>query len=236
MRGDGKVKVIANRSSGVWWVFGTLAALFTVALYLGFIVSPPDELLGDTVRIFYLHVSLAWVAMIAFTVNFVGSIGYLARRNLAIDRWAAVSAEIGTVFTTATIVTGSIWARAAWGVWWTWDPRLTTALIMWFVYVAYLMVRSNLADPGQRAQISAVIGVIIFFDVPLVFMSVRMWRTIHPVVVGSDGTFRMAPTMLASMFAMLAAVSVLYVVLMNIRIRLTRMQDEIHRLQLEIEN
>jgi heme exporter protein C len=223
--------VAGVRGAGAWlWPGGVLALLFGVALLLGFILSPPDVLLGDTVRIFYIHVSVAWVALVSFLVNFIASIVYLARRSLAADRLAGVTAELGAMFTTATLATGSIWARVAWGVWWTWDPRLTTALIMWFVYLAYLLVRANLEDPQRRAQVSAVLGIIAFANVPVVYFSVDIWRSIHPVVVGPDGNFNMAPAMFAAMMAMLTAVTVLYVALVNLRLRQERLAEALREL------
>jgi heme exporter protein C len=218
-----------------WALPVLLVALFAIAMFMAFIASPPDVVLGDTVRIFYIHVSVAWTALVAFTVNFVGSVLYLVRRDPAVDRWAGASAEIGAMFTTATLFTGSIWARVAWGVWWTWDPRLTTALVMWFVYIAYLIVRMNLSDPGRRAQVSSVIGIVAFADVPLVYFSVDIWRSIHPIVVGPNGNFNMAPLMMWAMFSMLAAVSVLYLAILSLRVRQERVADTLRLLGMRVQ-
>lgn len=214
------------------WAIGLLA-LFWFGGFMAFLASPDAQVLGATVRIFYIHVGIAWLAGLAFLVNWAGSILYLFRRDLRIDRWAAVSAEIGAVFTTGVLVTGSIWARVAWNTWWTWDPRLTTSLVMWFLYVAYLVLRGGISRPETRATVSSVVGIIAFVDVPVVYMSTRWWRSIHPVIE-QNGAFAMAPSMLLAMFAMLAAVSALYIYLMRVRIRQERSRDELESLRVAL--
>jgi len=225
--------VTVRERRGIPWGLG-LVVLFWFGGFMAFIASPDAQVLGATVRILYIHVAVAWLAGLAFLVNWAGSIGYLVRRDLRTDRWAAASAEIGAVFTTAILVTGSIWARVAWGVFWTWDPRLTTALIMWFLYIGYLVLRQGIQRPETRALVSSVVGVIAFVDVPVVYMSTRWWRSIHPVILENNGNFAMTPAMLLAMFAMLGAVSAFFVYLLNLRIRQARLADAVEEMELRL--
>jgi heme exporter protein C len=223
---------LGTRRRGVPWALGLLI-LFWFGGFMAFLHSPDVRVLGATVRMLYLNAGVAWLAGLAFLVNWAGSILYLVRRDLRIDRWAAASAEVGAVFTTGVLVTGSIWARVAWNTWWTWDPRLTTALIMWFLYAAYLVLRGGITRPESRARVSAIVGVIAFVDVPIVFLSTSLWRSIHPVVI-TGTSFNMAPTMVLAMFAMLAAVSAFYIYLMRIRIRQEEARDALENMRVAL--
>ncbi|WP_165079476.1 MULTISPECIES: cytochrome c biogenesis protein CcsA [unclassified Desulfovibrio] len=147
--------------------------------------APEEATLGLMQKIFYLHLPLAWWALASFFIVFLGSIAVLLRRSDAADRLCAAAAEVGVLFSGLTLVTGMIWARRSWGVWWTWDPRLSTALVMWFVYAAYLILRGLDMAPERRRLVCAVVGVAAFLDVPLVFVSARIWRSIHPAVFAS---------------------------------------------------
>ena len=149
-------------------------------LYLIFWGAPTDSILGDVQRVFYFHVPIAVMSFLAFFLVFVASIAYLVKRNPAWDRLAQASAEVGVVFVTLALVSGVIWARPVWDTWWTWEPRLTTTLILWLIYVSYLMVRAYAANPNQGARYSAVVGIVGFVDVPIVYYSVIWWRSIHP--------------------------------------------------------
>jgi heme exporter protein C len=223
---------VGVRRMGPPWAAGLLV-LFWFGGFMAFIHSPDAQVLGATVRIFYMHVSVAWLAGLAFLVNWAGSILYLVRRDLRIDRWAAASAEIGAVFTTGVLVTGSIWARVAWNTWWTWDPRLTTAAVMWFLYIAYLVLRGGITRPESRAMVSSIVGVIAFVDVPIVFLSTRWWRSIHPVIQ-QNGSFALTPNMLIAMFAMLGAVSAFYIYILRIRIRQEAARDTLESLRVRL--
>ena len=223
---------VGTRRSGPPWAVGMLL-LFWFAGFMAFIHSPDAQVLGATVRIFYIHVSVAWLAGLAFLVNWAGSILYVWRRDLRVDRWAAASAEIGAVFTTGILITGSIWARVAWNTWWTWDPRLTTSLVMWFVYAAYLVLRSGIPRPESRAMVSSIVGIISFVDVPIVFLSTRWWRSIHPVIE-QNGSFAMTPTMLLAMFAMLGAVSAFYIYVLRIRVRQETARDALESMRVAL--
>jgi heme exporter protein C len=223
-----------------------LAAILMVgiALFLVFVAVPTPtgvaEKIAEVFRIFYFHVPSAWVGFLAFFVVFVCSVLSLTGRGDQ-RRWdtiAACSAEIGVLFTTIVIITGPIWAKPAWGVYWTWEPKLTTALILWFIYVSYLMLRGVVDEEQRRARYSAVLGIVGFVDVPIVFFSVRLWGSIaHPVVVGAAGgeagtveTYRMPV-----FFFCLVAFTVLYAALLAARVAVERdrqkLVDLTHRLQ-----
>jgi heme exporter protein C len=165
------------------WATG---AIMVIALWTVFIYAPADRTIGDVQRIFYFHLPVALVAFAAFSIVFLGGVLYLATRKVKWDLLAGCAAEIGTVFCTLVLVTGIIWGKASWGTWWTWDPRLTTTLVLWLIYVAYLVTRAAV-DESSRASFSAVYGIIGFIDVPIVFMSIRWWRSIHPQIISSQG-------------------------------------------------
>ncbi len=154
--------------------------LMFVNLGLVFMVAPTDSVLGHVQRVFYFHVPVAIISFLAFFVVFIASIMYLVRRDSKWDSLAHASAEVGVVFVTLALLSGVIWARPVWNTWWTWEPRLTTTLILWLIYVAYLMIRSYAPDRTKGAIYSAVVGIVGFVDVPIVYYSVVWWRSIHP--------------------------------------------------------
>lgn len=210
---------------------GIAAALAVLAgLYAAFIYAPTEATMGDTQRIFYFHVPAAWSAFLAFAVVFVASIQWLRTKQTWWDAVAVSAAEVGVVFCTVALVTGSIWAKPTWGTWWDWDPRLTTTLILWLIYVSYMMLRTAVDNPSRRASLSAVVGIVGFVDVPVVFMSIRWWRTIHPVLVGSGG-FDMAPSMVATLMVCLTAFTVLFFYLLRLRVTLEVQREEVNRLR-----
>jgi heme exporter protein C len=196
---------------GVLAAGGVLLALVAIFFY-----APTERLQGPVQRIFYVHVPLAWVAFLAYFVVFVGSALYLWKRDPRWDVWARASAEVGVVFTTLVLVTGSLWAKPIWGTWWTWDARLTTTLVLWLIYLAYLMVRAYAGEPGRAARYAAVIGIIGFLDVPIVRQSVVWWRTLHPgpTVVQQSGGTGLPPPMLATLAVSLVAFTLLYAYLL----------------------
>ena len=154
--------------------------MMLVDLYLIFMVAPTDAVLGHVQRVFYFHVPIAIMSFLAFFVVFLGSLMYLIKRTPKWDAIAHASAEVGVVFVTLALITGIIWARPVWNTWWTWEPRLTTTLILWLIYVAYLMVRSYAPTESKGAIYAAIMGIIGFVDVPIVYYSVVWWRSIHP--------------------------------------------------------
>lgn len=179
-----------------------------------FLYAPADALQGPVQRIFYLHVSSAIAAYGCFAVVLLGGIVYLWKESLAADRWARAAALVGLVFTTVTLVMGMEWAKPIWGVYWTWDARLTSTLVLWIIYAGYLLVR-RLATPGrQAARFAAVVGIFGFVDVPIVHFSVTWWRTIHPgpVVMNDALPAQMLAVFLFTMACTLALAAVLVVI------------------------
>lgn len=204
------------------------AVMMMVALYLALVGAPSADLKSETgryaQRIIYFHISTAWVGFLAFFVTFVGGVGYLRTQGRRWDILALSSAEIGTVFMFGVLVSGSIWAKPAWGVWWIWDERLTISLIQFLVYVGYLMLRSAVEDPTRRARFAAVYGVVAFISVPINFIAIRMWRTQHPLMFGTEGG-GLGPNMMATFFFCLATFTIWYGALMWHRIRLEQLRD-----------
>src|SRR5439155_3616602 len=164
-----------------------LLAGMVFALYMAFLVAPRERTMGDLQRIFYFHVPAGITGLTAFAVNFVACLGYLARKDRWWDALALAAAELGVVLLTIVLVTGPIWAKKAWFVWWAWTPRLTSSLVLWMLYVAYLLVRNYIPDPERRAQVSAVFGLVAFVDAPIVWFSIRWWRDIHPAPMLETG-------------------------------------------------
>ena len=204
-------------------------ALMVASLYLIFIYVPTEASMGVVQRIFYWHIPLAWNAFLAFFVVFVFSILYLVKREPKWDRVASSSAHIGVVFTTLAIIAGSLWAKPIWGVWWTWDPRLTATLILWLIYVAYMLVRSYVPNSEQGARFGAVIGIVGFLDVPIVALAITLWPTEHPQPVIFSGG--LAPSMLLTLLVSIAAFTVLYVFMLLQRINLKNAQNEVKRIK-----
>ncbi len=202
------------------WVWG-LAPLMLFALYMDFLGSPDDVTLGASQRIFYFHMGAASVVLVAFTVTALASAGYLLTRQMRWDIWAAASAEIGTVFTAMVLLSGTLWGRVAWGIWWTWDPRLTSTLILWLIFAGYILLREGSDNPEKRAAYSAVLALVAYVDVPIDYMTIRWWHSIHPVVITAHG-INMAPSMVAAMCVSMAAMLGLFAVWMVVRMRLLR--------------
>jgi len=206
--------------------------LFTLALlgfstYQALFVAPTEQTMGDVQRIFYYHVPSAWVAFVCFFVNFVASIAYVLKRSANADALAAASAEVGVVFCTIVLITGPIWARPVWGIWWTWDARLTTTLVLWLIYVSYLILR-RFAAGSQTQLLAAVLGIFGFVDVPIVYMSIRWFRTQHPSpVMGGGENSGLDPAMAHAFLWNLLAFTCVGIILIVARYRLQRMENEL---------
>lgn len=200
-------------------------------LYLALVYAPTDRTQGLPQRIFYFHVPVAWVGFLAFFVVFVASIVYLWNRSATWDAVARSSAEIGLLFTTLMLVTGSIWGKPVWNTWWSWDPRLTTSLILWFIYLGYLMLRAYAPTREQSARYGAVLGIVGFVDVPIVYMATAWWRTLHPEAVISPGRADMESSMLLAFFVSLLAFTLLYVYMLWHRVRVQWLQDRLEEMQ-----
>jgi heme exporter protein C len=210
-------------------LFGLGLALMIAALYMVFIYVPTEEHSGIIQRIFYFHVPVAWVAFVAFFITFIFSILYLWKRETKWDAIAHASAEVGVLFTTLVLITGPIWAKPVWGIWWTWDARLTTSLVLWLIYIAYLLVRSFATESARGARYGAVVGIVGFIDVPVVFIAVSLWRTQHPTTIVFEGG--LTTPMLMTLIVCVAAFTVLYVLLTMQSAKLKAMQVKIERLR-----
>lgn len=214
------------------------AVLFLVvaAAYASFYVAPEERSMGPIQRIFYFHAASAWAGMTAFIVCFVANLAYVLRRNQKWDCVGVSAAEVGLTFTTVVLITGPIWAHPVWGIWWTWDARLTSTFVLWLLYVSYLMLRSLLEEPERRALLSALFGIFAFLDVPLVFGAIRWWRTQHPqpVIMGSPGS-GLEPTMRRVFFFSVLAMHALMVLLLSERYRLEKMSGKFQELRQEAE-
>ena len=222
------------------WLVGLTAlsaVMILVALYLALVGAPDADLQSETgryaQRIIYFHIATAWVGFLAFFVTFVAGLGYLRAQERKWDIVALSSAEIGTVFMLGVLISGSIWAKPAWGVWWVWDERLTISLVQFLVYVGYLMLRTSVQDPARRARFAAVYGIVAFVSVPINFIAIRLWRTQHPLMFGSSGG-GLGPNMMAAFFFSLLTFTVWYITLMWYRIRLERSRDDVEQLKQEI--
>jgi heme exporter protein C len=204
----------------------TIAAMAWLTAF-GLLFSPEDRDQRESVRLMYVHVPTIWIAYLAFTVTAVASGMYLFRKTLGWDRFAGASAEIGTAFVAVTLVTGALWGRLTWGVFWQWDARLTTTALLFVTYIGYLAVRRLGGTHEQRARRSAVIGLVAVLEIPLVHWSVRLWRSLHQEasVLNTDGDIRMDGLMLFSLFVGVIAFSLLYVWLILHRTRGMAMQD-----------
>lgn len=210
----------------------TFAAMIA-ALYAIFIYAPVEKTMGVVQKIFYLHVSAALLAFAGFFVTFVSSILFLAQRKAKWDRLAYCAAETGMLFCTMVLITGPLWAKPVWNVWWTWDPRLTTTLILWFVYCGYLMLR-GMPPSRARSQASAVFGIIGFVNVPITFLAVRQWRSIHPVVLSTRG-IHVSDPMKFTLMITLSAFGLLFLSLLVSRVRVARAQARLDGIRFELE-
>jgi len=213
--------------------------LMIIATGMVFLYAPEEAVMGNVQRVFYFHVSAAWVGMLSFLVAAVAGIAYLRTARMKWDIVGLASVEIGMVFSFIAVVMGSIWARPIGNTWWTWDPRLTTVTIMLLVYAAYLMLRAGIDDPDRRARFGAVYTILGFLSVPLTFFSARLFRTIHPVVIGtnqpgSEGAFDMTPRMLQTFLFSLFVFTILYADLLWHRIRLGELANKVEQLKMKV--
>jgi heme exporter protein C len=200
-------------------------ALLAFTTYLALVVAPTEQTMGDVQRIFYYHVPSGWVAGFCFFINFVASAWYLWKRSPASDALAAASAEVGVVFCAVLLITGPLWARPVWGIWWTWDARLTTTLVLWLIYVSYLVLR-RFAAGGQTQVLAAAFAIFGFADVPIVYMSIRWFRTQHPSpVMGGGENSGLDPAMLHVFLTNLAVFTVLGILFVALRYKL-QMQEQ----------
>jgi heme exporter protein C len=212
-------------------LWGLSFALMMAALWLIFLYAPTEKEMGEIQRIFYFHVPLAWIAFLAFLVVFVSSILYLWKRESKWDVLAHASGEIGVIFTTLVLITGPIWARPVWGTWWMWEPRLTASLVLWFTYIAYLLIRSYAGEESKGARFAAVVGIIGFINVPIVYLSIHLGRTLHPPELVSD----LAGSMLLTLLVSVAAFTVFYMLLLRLSVLIKNLSDRARELKRLLE-
>lgn len=220
------VETVVKPNFKLWG--GLAIASMLVLLPMALLWAPEDEAQGAAQRIFYIHVPSAWIAFLAFGVVFVASIAVLVTSKRKWDDLAAASAEVGVIFTTAVMVSGPIWGKSSWGIWWTWDPKLTAVFILFCMYLSYLALRSYVTEPLRRARFSAVLGIVAFLDIPIIVMAVQWWRGTHPEsVMTGDG---MEPEMMVTLMVGNVAFTLLYVLLLKTRryvnaLRRARMEE-----------
>jgi len=210
-----------------------------VSTYLALVFAPTELVMGDVQRVFYFHIGTAWTALMGFILAAVFSVTFLVTKNLKWDRLQVAAIEVSLVFFLITIVLGSIWARPAWNTWWTWDPRLTTAAITELIYIAYFMLRQGIDDPDRRARFGAVYALIGGLSAPITFFAIRLYRTIHPVVIGgnnpeAEGGFAMTADMRVAFFFALIAFTIIFIDLFWNRIRLGELEDKVEQLKLKV--
>lgn len=213
--------------------------LLGVSTYFALVKAPTELVMGQVQRVFYFHLGTAWTALLGFLFASVLSVIYLVTKDLKWDRYQVAAIEVSLVFFLITIALGSIWARPAWNTWWTWDPRLTTAAVTELVYVAYFMLRQGIDDPDRRARFGAVYALLGGISAPITFFAIRLYRTIHPVVIAgnnpeAEGGFSMTADMRTAMFVALFAFTIIFIDLYWNRIRLGDLQDKVEQLKLKV--
>lgn len=206
-------------------VLAVVAVVLTaVGSFVGLFVVAPDAMQGNVQRLMYVHLPTAWLAYLSFFIVFLMSVLYLIQRDPRWDLVAASSAEVGVLFTALTLVLGSLWGKPIWGVWWTWDPRLTTTAILLVIYVGYLALRSFAGERERRARWSAVVGILGFADVPISYLSVTWWRSLHQP---PSSPMSMAPSMLWTLLLNVVAFTLIYWFLMLRRYQIAVAEREL---------
>lgn len=222
---------MSNSSDRRLNLLGIATAVFIVGgLYMAFMYAPTEVNMGLVYRIFFFHLGTIAASFLAVTLVAIAGLAYLRTNSRQWDRIAEASAEIGIVFTTIALISGSIWAKPIWGVWWTWDPRLTSYLILWLIYIAYLMLRASARDDPRVARFSAVFGILGFVDVPIVIVSARYWRAISPVLFQANAqgfTFGLTGEMVQTLMVCIIGFLLLFFWLLAQRVRLEALHDEV---------
>jgi heme exporter protein C len=206
-----------------------------VALYMIFLWAPPERTLGDSYRVFFIHTPSAWVSYLAFTITFVSSILYLKTRNFKWDFYASSSALLGLLFCIITIITGAIWAKVAWGLYWNWDPRQTTTLVLLLAYLGYISFRMAINDKEQKARASSILGILAFISIPLSYLSTIIWATIHPMPLlpTSELQIGVEPAILQTLLTSTFAVTLLFLWMFYITVDMYRTIDNIESVKME---
>ena len=212
---------------------GISGLLFLINLYLIFFYAPTEQVMGNIQRLFYFHLPTVWVGFLAFFIVFVSSIAYLLKRDPVWDWRAYAAGEAGVVFLTVAIVTGAIWAKPVWGVWWIWDPKLTTTFILWVIYIGYMMVRAYAPSGERGARWAAVVGIVGFVDVPIVYYASELWRSLHPELVTGPfaDTGGLETAMRTTLYFSLFAFTLVFIYLFRERIAQRRDEDTLAELR-----
>ena len=220
-----------------WFLWGLTTLAFAGMVYAIFVYVPTEKQEGIVQRIMYYHIPSAWLSFFAFFIVFLSSILYLWKREREWDVYAHSSAEIGVVFCSLVLITGPIWAKPIWGTWWVWDARLTSTLVLWLIYIAYIMLRQQSDAGSMRARYSAVIGIAGFLNIPIIHFSVLWWRTFHPkpkMITPEGFGAGMDNSMVMTLIISLGAFTLLYLLLMGQRVRIEKMKDEIDQIKKEL--
>lgn len=213
-------------------ILGSLSFLgMMISLWMIFLYAPMDVVQGPPQRIFYFHVPIAWIGMLAFIVMSVAGVGYLVRKDERWDWAARASAEVGTVFITLALITGSIWGKTTWGTWWTWDPKLTATLILWFMFVGYIMLRSYMGRTDASARSGAVLALVGVIDVPIIYLSVQWWRGQHPTAQVGVPSADLPPSVVLTLMVSLITFTLFYSFLMVQLYQLEKIQTLAQRLR-----
>ena len=215
-------------------LFIAVLVMLPIDFYLIFKVAPTERIMGDVQRIFYLHVPMAFSAYMGFAVVCFASVMFLFKKDLRWDTIAYTAAEIGVLFSTLVLISGAFWARPIWGVWWSWDPRLMTMLMLWFIYMGYFILRKGFSDRVKRARYSAILGIIGFIDVPIVRLATKWWRSIHPRLKSEGGGLDpvMLKVLIFSMFTFMAFALLLYM----FRLGVARNEEKVELLMHKMED
>jgi heme exporter protein C len=216
-------------------ILGILSLIgMMVSIWMIFLYAPMDDIQGNPQRIFYFHVPMAWLGMLSFVIVAFAGVVYLVKKDERWDWVARASAELGAFFITLALILGSIWGKTIWGTWWTWDARLTTTLILWFIYIGYLMLRNYMGRTSASARAGAVLAIIGVIDLPIIYESVNWWRTLHPTAqVGVQGA--LPPSVVLTLMVALTSFTLLYSFLMLQLYQLQRAQTLAQQLRASIE-
>lgn len=200
-----------------------------IAAYAAYVVAPTEQTMGDVYRIFYIHTPAAWVCYLALAISLLASIMFLTKRKIAYDKIAESSAILGLIYGLVAIVTGSFWSNVAWGEYWNWDPRQTTTLILWIAYLGYISLKLSIENIEKRALIGAVYNIFVFATVPLSYLSMRLWQSLHPQIISPSRISITAP-MIETLFLNLIAASLICAYLLRMLFNVRSLEDRVEAL------
>lgn len=214
-------------------LFGGVASVCLITtMYMALIFAPADVVQGDVQRVIYVHVPTAALAYFSFLILAISGIGYLVSMNVFWDRLARSAGLLGSIFTTTVLISGSMWARAIWGVWWTWDARLTTTLVMWFLFLGYLMLRGYVEEVGRRRRVAALMGIVTLIIVPVNYLSVYWWRTLHPLPsIAAPDSPGLPDTMLQTLLVAMCSFGFLFFVLLRLHMKFELVSDRFNEVR-----